>query len=139
MASELAAEANRRYLIYRKIYQSLAEFFHTKDSRFPLSSKRIPFDSEQEKVNDLPKEANLIFALVNAPSSQEKSITQKFFDELSYTDEGGQIAPEAMKYLKNLRETEFQEILEEVGTSPVAGIKRKIEEQMFVKKKKKRR
>ena len=139
MASELATEANRRYLVYRKVYESFAEYFHSKDSRLPSSSKKIPFDSEQEKMKNPPKEANLIFALVNAPSSQERTISRKFFDELSYIDEEGQISPEAMKYLRTIRETEHQEVLEEVGPSAVAGIKRKIEEQIFVKKKKKRR
>ncbi|KAE9553558.1 hypothetical protein FO519_003251 [Halicephalobus sp. NKZ332] len=110
MASELASEANRRYLVYRTIYRSLADFLHSMDSRLPLFPKQIPFDSEQEKLQDSPKEANLIFALVNAPNSEERSIARKFFDELSYLDEKAFLVA-AVVYLLIFRKKEKKSVV----------------------------
>jgi hypothetical protein len=96
MAAELSSEANRQILILHEIYDSIGEFLHSIDERFPLNSKSIPYESDQIKSNQIPKEVELILKLANSPAWDEVKIVQKYREEMGLENafDGGDLEQE---------------------------------------------
>ena len=78
MAAELSAEANRQILVLREFYNGIAEYLHESNAQLPSNSNQIPFESEQLKSREIPKEAELILKLANAPFWEERTIIEEY-------------------------------------------------------------